>query len=137
LSDLVRGPHRDTERRLGENALLDVPNARVGPAGEHCDMCGMTKTANTDLFESDNLIPMSEVTATEAARKFADLLDAVEHDGERYTITRRGRAVAHIEPITRGRGSDAKALLRRNRPDARWGHDLNEVRDLLEVETRP
>jgi prevent-host-death family protein len=80
---------------------------------------------------------MSEVTATEAARKFADLLDAVEHDGERYTITRRGRAVAHIEPVTRGRGADAKALLRRHRPDARWTNDLDEIRDLLEVQHRP
>ncbi len=79
---------------------------------------------------------MSEVTATEAARKFADLLDAVEHRGERYTITRRGKAVAHIEPVTRGRGADAKVLLRRHRPDAGWTRDLNEVRDLLEVETR-
>lgn len=80
---------------------------------------------------------MSEVTATEAARKFADLLDAVEHDGRRYTITRRGKAVAHIEPVTRGRGADAKALLCRHRPDTGWIHDLNEIRDLLEVETRP
>lgn len=80
---------------------------------------------------------MPDVTATEAARKFADLLDAVEHSGERYTITRRGKAVAHIEPVTRGRGADAKALLRRHRPDARWVRDLDEVRDLLEVEHRP
>ena len=80
---------------------------------------------------------MSEVTATEAARKFADLLDAVEHDGERHTITRRGKAVAHIEPVTRGRGADAKALLRRHRPDDRWAHDVDETRDLLEVEHRP
>jgi prevent-host-death family protein len=80
---------------------------------------------------------MSEITATEAARKFADLLDAVEHDGQRYTITRRGRAVAHIEPVTRGRGDDAKALLRRHRPDAGWTRDLDVVRELLEVETRP
>lgn len=80
---------------------------------------------------------MSEVTATEAARRFADLLDAIEHGGERYTITRRGRAVAHIEPVSRGRGADAKALLRRHRPDARWANDLDEVRDLLEVEHRP
>ncbi|MDY7104732.1 MAG: type II toxin-antitoxin system prevent-host-death family antitoxin [Actinomycetota bacterium] len=80
---------------------------------------------------------MSEITATEAARKFADLLDAVEHDGERYTITRRGKAVAHIEPVTRGRGVDAKALLRRHRPDDRWRNDLDSVRDLLEVEDRP
>ncbi len=80
---------------------------------------------------------MSEITATEAARKFADLLDAVEHEGERFTITRRGKAVAHIEPVTLGRGVDAKELLRRHHPDAEWTHDLNEVRDLLEVETRP
>lgn len=80
---------------------------------------------------------MSEVTATDAARKFADLLDAVEHNGERYTITRRGKAVAYIEPVTRGRGVDAKALLRRHRPDERWANDLDEVRDLLEVEHRP
>jgi prevent-host-death family protein len=79
---------------------------------------------------------MSEVTATEAARKFADLLDAVEHDGRRYTITRRGRAVAYIEPVTRGRGVGAKALLRRHHPDADWARDLDDVRDLLEVETR-
>jgi prevent-host-death family protein len=80
---------------------------------------------------------MSEVTATEAARRFADLLDAVEHDGERYTITRRGKVVAHIEPVTRGRGNDAKALLRRHRPDSAWTDDLDKVRDLLEVETQP
>lgn len=80
---------------------------------------------------------MSEVTATEAARRFADLLDAVEYRGERYTITRRGKVVACIEPVTRGRGTDAKALLRRHRPDARWADDLDEVRSMLEVEHRP
>ncbi len=80
---------------------------------------------------------MSEVTATAAARKFADLLDAVEHHGEHYTITRRGKAVAHIEPVIRGRGADAKALLRRHRPDSRWAGDLDEVREMLEVEDRP
>lgn len=79
---------------------------------------------------------MSEVTATEAARKFADLLDSVEHDGKRYTVTRHGKAVAHIEPVSLGRGSDAKALLRRHDIDAGWAHDLDEVRDLLEVEPR-
>jgi len=79
---------------------------------------------------------MSEITATDAARKFADLLDAVEHDGQRYTITRRGKAIAHIEPVSRGRGADAKELLRRHRPDADWSTDLNEVRELLDVDTR-
>lgn len=80
---------------------------------------------------------MSEVTATEAARRFADLLDSIEHGGRHYTITRHGRAVAHIEPVSRGRGAEAKALLRRRRPDRGWARDLSEVRDLLEVEARP
>ena len=79
---------------------------------------------------------MSEITATEAARKFADLLDAVEHDGQRYTITRRGKAIAHIEPVSRGHGADVKELLRRHRPDADWSSDLNEVRELLDVDSR-
>jgi prevent-host-death family protein len=79
----------------------------------------------------------TEVTATEAARRFADLLDAVEHRGERFTVTRHGRVVAHIEPVTRGRGAEVKALLRRNRPDPGWRDDLDAVRDLLEVESRP
>ncbi|MEM9033834.1 MAG: type II toxin-antitoxin system Phd/YefM family antitoxin [Actinomycetota bacterium] len=80
---------------------------------------------------------MSEVTATEAARRFADLLDAVEHRGERYTITRRGKAVAHIEPVMQGRGVDVKALIRQHHPDEGWADDLEEVRDLFEVESRP
>lgn len=80
---------------------------------------------------------MSEVTATEAARKFADLLDAVEHRGERYTITRHGRAVAHVEPISRGRGLDTKALLLRHRPDAQWSDELAEIRALVELDSLP
>ena len=79
---------------------------------------------------------MAEVTATEAARNFADLLDAVEHRGERYTIVRRGRAVAHLEPMARGRGADVKLLLRRHGPDPAWAGDLDAVRRLLEVEDR-
>jgi prevent-host-death family protein len=79
---------------------------------------------------------MSEVTATEAARKFADLLDAVEHDGEHFTITRHGRAVAHVEPVARGRGLETKELLRRHRPDTSWSNDLAEVREVLELEPR-
>ena len=79
---------------------------------------------------------MPEVTATEAARKFADLLDSVEHEGQRYTVTRRGKAVAHIEPVSLGGGADAKALFRRHDIDAGWADDLDEVRGLLEVEPR-
>ena len=80
---------------------------------------------------------MPEITATDAARNFADLLDAVEHRGEHYTIVRRGRAIAHLEPLDRGRGAEVKELLRRRRPDAAWSDDLEAVRELLEIERRP
>jgi prevent-host-death family protein len=80
---------------------------------------------------------VSEVSATEAARRFADLLDAVEHGGERFTIVRRGRAVAHLEPISSGRGTDIKAVFRRYRPDVTWADDLASMRRLVEMEERP
>jgi prevent-host-death family protein len=79
---------------------------------------------------------MPDVTATDAARRFSDLLDSVEHDGDRYTIIRHGRAVAQIEPIARGRGADAKDLLRRHRPDPGWVKELSEARALLEIDER-
>lgn len=80
---------------------------------------------------------MSDVTATEAARHFADLLDGVEHRGEHYTIVRRGRAIALLEPIETGRGSDVKEILRRHRPDTSWRSDLESIRSFLEVDERP
>ncbi len=56
---------------------------------------------------------MAEVTATEAARSFADLLDAVEH---------RGEAV--------------KELLRRHAPDRGWMRDVAAVRSLVDLQER-
>jgi prevent-host-death family protein len=79
---------------------------------------------------------MPDVSATDAARNFADLLDAIEHRGEHFTIVRRGRAVAHLQPVSRGRGADVKALLRRHRPDGAWAEDLAALRGLLEIEER-
>mgnify|MGYP003391681811 FL=1 len=79
---------------------------------------------------------MPDVTATDAARNFADLLDAIEHRHERYTLMRRGRAVAQLEPVSRGRGADLKDLLRRHELDTDWADDLTNVRDLLALEDR-
>ncbi|MHB8220540.1 MAG: type II toxin-antitoxin system Phd/YefM family antitoxin [Acidimicrobiales bacterium] len=79
---------------------------------------------------------MSDVTATQAARKFADLLDAIEHRGEHFTIVRRGRAIAQLGPMGPGRGADAKAVLRRHRPDRAWLRDVEAVRNLLEPDFR-
>lgn len=79
---------------------------------------------------------MPDITATDAARNFASLLDRVEHGGERFTVVRRGRVVAQLEPAVRGRGADLKEVLRRHRPDPAWRDDLDDVRSLLEVEDR-
>ncbi|MGH9224726.1 MAG: type II toxin-antitoxin system Phd/YefM family antitoxin [Acidimicrobiales bacterium] len=76
------------------------------------------------------------MTATEAARSFADLLDAVEHRGERFTIVRRGKAIATLEPVREGHGAEVKALLRRHRADRHWADDLTAVRSIVEPQER-
>jgi prevent-host-death family protein len=77
-----------------------------------------------------------EVTATEASRRFADLLDGVEHRGERYTIVRRGRVIALLEPAVATTGAQAKALLRRHRIDQAWSDEISALREELSVEER-
>ena len=79
---------------------------------------------------------MGEITATEAARSFADLLDAVEHRGEQFTIVRRGKAVARLQPVGTGHGAEVKDLLRRHRPDRQWARDLASMRSLVELQER-
>jgi prevent-host-death family protein len=77
-----------------------------------------------------------EVTATEASRSFADLLDGVEHRGETYTIVRRGRVVAQLEPAHVASGAEAKAILRRHRVDREWARDVAALRGSLVAEER-
>ncbi len=79
---------------------------------------------------------MTEISATEAARNFAALLDAVEHNGERITIVRRGRAVAQIEPVAKGLGLDVKSVLKRHLVDTQWLESLRETRDVVVPEER-
>jgi prevent-host-death family protein len=55
----------------------------------------------------------TEITATEAVREFADILDAVEHQSQHFQITRRGRPIALLSPVT-----DPSGTLRATRP--RW-----------------
>lgn len=79
---------------------------------------------------------MTDMSATDAARNFADLLDAVER-GEQFNIVRRGKVVAHIEPVGRGRGAAVKHALRGHSADADWPGDLARTRRVLAVEERP
>lgn len=80
---------------------------------------------------------MTEISATDAARHFADILDGVEHRGASYTIVRHGRAVAHLEPVTMGSGEAATRLLARHRVDSAWRTELTEIRALTTLDHRP
>lgn len=53
---------------------------------------------------------MRTISATEASRKFSDLLDAIER-GETITVTRGSRPIAEIRPAPRRSGRDLRAAL--------------------------
>ena len=79
---------------------------------------------------------MRRLTATHAARRFSELLDAVERRGETFLVVRRGRAIARIEPARAANGKRVKDLLHSSRLDARWANELRELRASLRVEDR-
>ena len=73
---------------------------------------------------------MIAVTATQAARTFANILDAVEH-GETVVITRDGVPVGRLIPERRTSADRLKAALRDNPADTGFADDLERVhRDL-------
>ncbi|HZS14414.1 MAG TPA: type II toxin-antitoxin system Phd/YefM family antitoxin [Candidatus Dormibacteraeota bacterium] len=78
---------------------------------------------------------MKNLTATEAARHFADVLDAVEHQHETFVVTRGGRAVASIGPAGGG-GRGLKEVLMKHRVDAAWRAELDALREVLVAEER-
>ena len=79
---------------------------------------------------------MKEVSATEAARGFSALLDAVEHEGETFVVTRGGRGIARIEPAGGVSGTNLKALLRAHRPDRAWSAELRALRAAAQSKDR-
>src|SRR2546425_12082773 len=70
------------------------------------------------------------ISATEASRKFADMLDAVEHRNEEFVVERRGRAIADLTPAraAAARGATWGDVLRLFdeglRPDADFARDM-------------
>jgi prevent-host-death family protein len=76
------------------------------------------------------------MTATEASRRFSDLLDAIEH-GETVIITRGGHAIAEIGPARRRTGADLRAALNGlPPPDDRFAEDIADAVALLTNEGR-
>jgi prevent-host-death family protein len=79
---------------------------------------------------------MKTMTATEASRRFSDLLDAIER-GETITITRGNHPVAEIGPARRRTGADLRAALEGiEPPDDRFAEDINSALGLLTTEER-
>lgn len=77
---------------------------------------------------------MRTITATEASRKFSELLDAIER-GETVTITRGAHPVAEIRPARARTGADLRAALADIAPpDAAFAADIGETVALLTVE---
>lgn len=87
--------------------------------------------------QSDNLIRLKRVTATRASRHFAEVLDAVEQDGETFVVTRGGRPVAAIGPTSGGAGRAVKEVLKQHRRDRSWESELARLRASLVAEERP
>lgn len=77
---------------------------------------------------------MPNISATDAARRFSDLLDAVEHDGADFVVTRHGTPVARIEPVRVANGRQVRELLRQHDADEAWRDDLDAVRGLLDLD---
>ncbi|WP_116246309.1 type II toxin-antitoxin system Phd/YefM family antitoxin [Nocardiopsis sp. FIRDI 009] len=74
---------------------------------------------------------MRTITATEAARKFSDLLDAIEA-GDRVIITRGRVPIAEIGPARRRTGADLHAALEGIAPlDDEFEKDIDGALDLL------
>ena len=80
---------------------------------------------------------MKQLSATDASRRFSEVLDDVEREGESYVVVRHGRAVATIGPTRGGTGKALKEVLRANRPDDAWAGELRELREGMKPVTDP
>jgi prevent-host-death family protein len=80
---------------------------------------------------------VKQLSATEAARRFSDVLDSVESEGESFVVVRHGRVVATIAPALAGTGRALKEVLRKHPPDPEWAAELRELREAVGPGTDP
>lgn len=74
---------------------------------------------------------LKQLSATDAARRFSEVLDRVEQNGESVVIVRHGRPVATIGPAGAGTGKALKEALRANPVDADWMDEYLKLRKLI------
>ncbi|MEW1836339.1 type II toxin-antitoxin system prevent-host-death family antitoxin [Nonomuraea angiospora] len=80
---------------------------------------------------------MKVMTATEASRSFATVLDEAER-GETIVVTRGGKQIAVIGPAPTAPGRMVKAFLARNRGtlDADFATDVAAAREAIDDQMR-
>jgi prevent-host-death family protein len=78
-----------------------------------------------------DLKQLKQLSATDAARRFSELLDRIEQSGESVTIVRHGRAVATIGPAGSGTGKALKEALRAHPPDPDLVDEVRELREFI------
>ncbi|MEV4802059.1 type II toxin-antitoxin system prevent-host-death family antitoxin [Nonomuraea sp. NPDC049421] len=80
---------------------------------------------------------MKVMTATEASRSFATVLDEAER-GETIVVTRGGKQIAVIGPAPTAPGRMVKAFLARNvgRLDPDFEADVSAAREVIDDEMR-
>lgn len=76
---------------------------------------------------------MRTVTATEASRSFAAILDEAER-GHAVVVTRGGRRIATIGPATASNGAEVIALLGANPTDEGFAADVLAAREAVVLE---
>jgi prevent-host-death family protein len=76
---------------------------------------------------------MRTVTATEASRTFAALLDEAER-GQTVVVTRGGRRIASLGPATASNGAEVLALLASDAVDEDFAADVLAGRDAVNSE---
>ena len=79
---------------------------------------------------------MKTVNSTEVVRNFSEVLDGVEHRHQTYVVTRGGRPVARIMPVSSVNGLDVKRLLRDYAADPSWPDELAALRGVVTLEER-
>lgn len=91
------------------------------------------------VIGTDDLIiryhgPMRTISATEASRRFSDLLDAIEA-GETIRVTRGNRPIAEIRPALTHNGRELREALEGSAPpDEHFAESIAEAVGLLTME---
>ena len=76
---------------------------------------------------------MSEVPAEELIERASELLEAVEHRGESFTVTRNGEPIARIEPTRElaKAPENLKTIFRRQPSDPKLAEEVRALQSMV------